>query len=90
MKSLMALGVPQEEAIATIFEAKNANRELAQAGIFKSITDGMSTMKNLDENDIDFAHKKAKEVTDGIYGADEEAPKPDAVVRQPKKRNRRM
>jgi len=70
MKSLMALGVPQEKAISTIFEAKNANRELAEAGIFKSITDGMSTMKNLGESDIDFAKKKAREVTEGIYGAE--------------------
>jgi len=68
MKSLMLLGVDQDTAMKTIFEAKNANRELAEAGIFKAITDGMSTMKNLGEEDFDFAKKKAKDVVNGIYG----------------------
>ena len=89
MKSLMALGVTQERAMSTIFDAKNANRELAQAGIFKAITDGMSTMKNLQEADFDFAQRKAKDITDGIYGVEEapaaptgEAPAPSSSTEE--------
>jgi hypothetical protein len=73
VKYLLTLGVPQEKAMALVYNAKNANRDLAQAGIFKSIVDGMSTMKNLGESDFDFAQQKAKSITDSIYGPDETA-----------------
>jgi hypothetical protein len=42
---LLTLGVDQQKAMDLVYNAKNANRDLAQAGIFKSIVDGMSTMK---------------------------------------------
>jgi hypothetical protein len=76
VKYLLTLGVPQDKAMALVYNAKNANRDLAQAGIFKSIVDGMSTMKNLGESDFDFAQKKAKTITESIYGPEEGAAAP--------------
>jgi hypothetical protein len=70
VKYLLTLGVDKDKAMALVYNAKNANRDLAQAGIFKSIVDGMSTMKNLGEEDFDFAQKKAATITDSIYGAE--------------------
>lgn len=81
VKYLLTLGVDKEKAMALVYNAKNANRDLAQAGIFKSIVDGMSTMKNLGEEDFDFAQKKAKTITDSIYGP--EAPAAPAAPAAP-------
>lgn len=69
MKALIGLGVAPEEAQRLVFSSKNADRNLAQAGIFKSILDGMTTMKNGTEEDVDFAREKSKQITDSIYGA---------------------
>ena len=83
VKYLLTLGVDKQKAMDLVYNAKNANRDLAEAGIFKSIVDGMSTMKNLGEDDFDFARQKAREVTDGIYGpASPEAPAPPSSAEQ--------
>ena len=67
IKYLMTFGVPFERAQDTVLGAKNSDRKLAQVAIFKSMADGASTMKNLDEDDLQSLWKQSESFTNTMY-----------------------
>jgi hypothetical protein len=74
VKGLMLLGLSKEDAVAKVYQAKNSNRDIVEAGLLRSVLDGVTTFKNLTPEDTTWATEEVRKITDGWYGPRAPAP----------------